>query len=84
MTLTIESTDTWTTIDGRPARLWRGTTPEGREVHVFVGMLAVADPAAQAELERDLMLVLPPAEMREVPLKAIPWRRSRPAPPAGE
>jgi hypothetical protein len=63
MRLTIESTGVITTIDGVPCRLWRGRTDSGREVDVFIHRFATADPAAQRELEADLLDQGPPVEL---------------------
>ena len=79
--LTIEPTETITRIDGVPCRLWKGTTPSGGRLDVFVHRCGSADPAAQAELEKALIEVVPPAKIDPPPVvphpmtgKAIPFR----------
>ena len=69
--LTIEPTDLLTEVDGVPVRLWRGTTPQGHPVQVFVRNLASNVPAAQAELARVLREVEEPRELRRVSLRQI-------------
>jgi hypothetical protein len=71
MTLTIRKTELVTTIDGVPVRLWKGRTPEGRPVDVFVHMIAAEGPEVQAELDRELAEVPEPAELRAIPLRLI-------------
>ena len=71
MTLTIEKTGILTTIDGVPVRLWKGRTPAGREISVFVHMIVGKDPETQAELDRELREVPEPAELGAVPLRMI-------------
>ena len=71
MKLTIESTDTLTHIDGVPVRLWRGTTEAGNPVDLFIHRVASADPAAQAELSRELGEQPEPHELRVIPLRMI-------------
>lgn len=74
MRLVIESTETVTELDGVEVRLWEGTTETGRPVKVFVRRIAADDPAAQAELERELRESDEPGEMRAsrvIPLRMI-------------
>jgi hypothetical protein len=41
MKITVESTDEFVAIEGRSARLWKGTTGGGVEVYVFILSVAV-------------------------------------------
>jgi hypothetical protein len=54
--LTIESTGQIYLLDGRPVRLWIGTTPSGRKVDLYVASIGSDDPAAQHELGVELAL----------------------------
>ena len=57
MKLTIEATERIVQLNGVPARIWKGTTESGVEVHCFVARIAVPEEAgsdAHAEFEREL------------------------------
>jgi len=64
MRITIEPTEKLTTYNGAPARLWKGTTDGGIEVHVFVTGLAVPLTADASAFERELRETAPPTELR--------------------
>ncbi len=69
MKLTIEPTRIIELVNGRPARLWRGRTESGLSVDVFTAAVGSADPAAWAELERDLIEISrdqPPEEIAQL------------------
>ena len=70
MRLTIESTSMITTIDGVPCRVWAGRLESGREVDVFIHRIATVDPAARAELERELVEMHRPIELDLAELEA--------------
>lgn len=69
--LTIEPTDVLTEIDGVPVRLWRGRTPRGNPVQVFVHRIRADELTAQAELDPVLKEVYEPRELRRVSLRQI-------------
>ena len=52
-----------TTIDGVPCRVWAGRLESGREVDVFIHRIATVDPAARAELEREMIEMREPIEL---------------------
>lgn len=55
MKATVESTREIVTLNGIPARIWRGQTEKGVPVHFYVTRVAVPEDAASfAEFERDL------------------------------
>lgn len=61
--ITIEMTETITKIDGVPCRLWRGRTPAGGQIDVFVHRVGTEEPAAQRELANALLEVAAPREV---------------------
>lgn len=69
MKLTIESTDQITTLDGVPARVWKGVTEAGVECVVFVHRIAVHRAADNDQFARELKEQLPPG--RHVPLSVV-------------
>lgn len=65
MELLIESTNKVSRIEGVPVRLWKGTTPAGVEVHVFIHRIAVpiSVPAEVREaFAKELQEQLPPGQ----------------------
>ena len=60
MQLTIESTDTFITIDGTQCRVWRGRSPGGLECFLAVHRIAVRDDRDCAEFSRELFELLTP------------------------
>lgn len=62
MHLSITPTPVLTEIHGQLARLWKGTTPLGRSVDVYVAAVATADVAAMDELDAALQETAPPPE----------------------
>jgi len=66
--LTVKPTETITRIDGVACRLWQGRLPSGAAVDVFVHRICTADPAAQGELERELVEMLPPKTIDPPPV----------------
>lgn len=69
MQIQIESTDQLTSLDGVPARVWKGVTAGGVECFVFVHRIAVAKQADSSQFEKELSEQLPPG--RTFPLSAI-------------
>lgn len=69
MTLTITATETVTTLNGVPARLWEGVTEDGIPCKVFVHRVAVSDLHDSAAFDRRLKAELPPA--KHLPLALI-------------
>lgn len=69
MELIIKATEQLTSVDGVPARVWKGTTASGVECIVFVHRIAVHNDADSSEFERELAEQLPPG--RHVPLSMI-------------
>lgn len=63
MKLTIESTDTTTTLDGTPARVWKGTTESGIPCAVFVTLIAVERSEDTAAFAAELANRAEPTEM---------------------
>ena len=61
--LTIEATEKLTNLDGVPVRIWKGRTPRGIEVLVFVHRIAVHESSDATELERELKAQLPPGQV---------------------
>jgi hypothetical protein len=57
--MTISPTDRIVSLGGVKCRVWVGTPVRGNAVWVVVHRIVAADPLAQAELERDLMEMLP-------------------------
>ncbi len=51
------------TINGAPARLWRGVTDQGVKVELFVAMVRVAAGDDQAAFTRELREVKPEREL---------------------
>ena len=78
MLLQIESTDQITTIDGVPARLWKGWTEDGIPCAVMVHRIAVLHSADSTQFEAQLQEQLPPANpvLFEDALKT--WREQLP------
>lgn len=70
MKITIESTSVITTIEGVKVRLWEGTTERGAPCKVFVRMIA-AEIGREEELERELLELPQPAELRTLSLRQI-------------
>lgn len=54
MILTIQSTDHICDVNGAPARLWHGVTPQGAKVIAYVALVAVPDEVAK-EFESELI-----------------------------
>ena len=77
MTLTIESLDILTHVDGVPVRAWRGRTPNGVPCLVFVARLAVDQSEDASEFVRELIAMAPP---REFEGPAPPWSQPTEAP----
>lgn len=75
MRITIESTDTLTSIEGVPVRLWEGTTESGIKCRVFVRMIAVRNDEDSAPFERELKELDAPRDMKGgvlvIPLREI-------------
>jgi hypothetical protein len=67
--ITIESTETLTSIDNVPVRLWEGTTEDGVRCKVFIHRIAVHKDEDAAAFETELKEQLPPG--RHIPLSAI-------------
>lgn len=63
MRATITSTDVITSIDGRPARVWKGETAGGVAFVAFVARVAVEEDADRGEFEAELVAVAPPREI---------------------
>jgi hypothetical protein len=77
MKITIAPTQTFSTVDGTRARIWKGTTEEGIEVLLTVTRIIVPAALDQTAFMRTLHETAPPHEAREVPLSellAIPMR----------
>ena len=64
MKLTLESTDTITSIDGQPCRVWRGVTARGIHCVVFVSRIAVEGGADTSEFEAELLAAEAPREVK--------------------
>jgi hypothetical protein len=62
MKAAIESTDVITTVDGQPARVWKGTTEQGTPFLAFIARCTVEDPHDVTEFE-DLQSKVPPREL---------------------
>ena len=62
MKLILEPTDRIQTVDGSPARVWRGSTETGIPVEAFIRAVSpqTHDPEANALFDRELQ-ALPPA-----------------------
>ncbi len=67
MQIAIESTDTLTTIEGVPVRLWEGVTANGVNCKVFVHRLAVHKDEDAEQFATELK------KMRQ-PVESIPLR----------
>jgi hypothetical protein len=76
MRIEIASTDTTTTINGCPVRLWHGCTEGGNYCEVLVASVGSADAECQAELKAALAEHWPP---REVTLAELVIRSASPA-----
>ena len=66
MKVTAEATDVITTIDGRPARVWKATTENGVPCLMFVARIAVPDDDARfdhAQFEAELKTMPAPREV---------------------
>ncbi len=79
MKITIVPTSTLTEYDSVKCRIWTGQTESGIPVALAVRGVIVNEADCQAEFQRDLVETVPPAEDRELPLraavgKAIPFR----------
>lgn len=70
MEIQIKSTDTLTTLDGVPVRLWEGVTANGVECKVFVHRLAVKKDADTSQFEAELKEKMQPGA-KIVPLRQI-------------
>ena len=74
MKLTIENTDKIITLDGVPARIWKGWTDSGIPVLCYVTRIAVAIEEDSRVFETELQGHHPPsADVRSIPLKMIPY-----------
>ena len=63
MRLTLESTDVVSSIDGKPARVWKGRTEAGAECLVFVARIAVDERQDAREFEEELLRMPDPLEL---------------------
>lgn len=69
MRILIEATDTLTSLNGVPVRLWEGTTESGVKCRVFVHRITVHKDEDASQFDKELKEQLPPG--RHVPLSAI-------------
>jgi hypothetical protein len=69
MEIMIKATETLTTLDGVPCRLWEGITAGGVACKVFVHRVAVHKDADSEQFERELKEQLPPGQY--IPLRMI-------------
>lgn len=72
MHMNIESTNIITNIDGVPCRVWRGHTPAGRPIELYIHRIRGLHPGGEAELAEALSEQPRPMELRE--LEAIGLR----------
>lgn len=75
MRLTITATESLTTLDGRPVRIWDGRTESGARCFVFVALVSVEEGQDTAEFDRRLCGVADPRaiEPDDVPDLARHW-----------
>lgn len=65
MELMIESTNTVTTVNGVPCRLWEGITPRGTPCKVFVHMIACRE-SDETEFAKELEELKAPTEVKDL------------------
>lgn len=68
MKILIESTPVITTVNGRPARVWKGLSESGIECTLYVTMVSVDRDADTSAFARELDEQLTPQELRTLPL----------------
>ena len=78
MKLQIEATDTVTTIDGVPVRLWKGWTENGIACAVMVHRIAVLHFEDTAEFDAQLAEQLPPGNPLLFHDALTKWREQLP------
>jgi len=74
MNVQLHSTQTITTINGVPARVWEGVTEGGIRCHAFITRIAVHENDDATEFEKELMEQHAPisADLRDsIPLNMI-------------
>jgi hypothetical protein len=78
MKIQIEATDTITTIDGVPVRLWRGWTENGIACAVMVHRIAVLHSEDATEFDSQLKEQLPPGNSMPFYDALAQWREQLP------
>lgn len=82
MNIEIEATDTITTIDGVPVRLWKGWTENGIACAVMVHRIAVLHSEDATEFDSQLKEQLPPGNSMPFYDALAQWREQLEARPA--
>jgi hypothetical protein len=71
MKATVENTSRIITVNGIPARLWKGVTESGVEFEMLVVRVAVSKDADTAQFEAELRSMAPPLEESAYPNRMI-------------
>jgi hypothetical protein len=72
MKVTIESTTKIVSLNGIPARIWKGKTEEGQKVHCFITRIATPLDSDQDEFMKELTRTsVPSAELEAYPIRLL-------------